>query len=107
VVDLTDPGGEIAVLAKPLRQGHDFREFFAKRFTIVIADKPGLPGIESSQHGGPAGSATRQLAISAVEADAVRRESIHVRRAGHRVAIASQPGVEVVGEEQDDIGLLL
>ena len=51
------------------------------------------------------GIAERKVAVGAVEKDAPRGEPIKVRRLRHRIAVAADAAVEVVDDDEEDVGL--
>lgn len=52
------------------------------------------------------GGADGLVAIGQVEAQAARREAVDGRRDGEFVAVAAKRGLEVIDEEEKDVGLV-
>ena len=99
---LADPGSEVAVIPEVLGQ-HDGIAYRVARRQEVVKDL-GRLGPQAAQEGRPRGVADRVLGVGAVEADALRRQTVEVRRPCGRVgAVAAERDVQVVGDDEQDV----
>jgi hypothetical protein len=103
VVKFADAAGEVALLAESLGEAQLIGDGFTEDLRIVV--DAGAVGVKAGEHRIATGAAERVGAVGAVEADAAGGELVDVRRAREGIAVGAEHGVEVVGDEEEDVFL--
>src|SRR5256885_2246608 len=70
---------------------------------VCAASVPSAASTQTGEEARPARVTERELAIGPVEADALGREPVDVRRLGRGVAVAAELVVEIVGDDEQDV----
>ncbi len=102
--DLADLGTGVAVLLEMLRQG---RVAFRRHEPGLVVEHAGGRGHEAAEDRTARGIAQGKVAVSAVEANAARREPIQVRGLRHWIVIATDAAVEVIYDHEEHVGARL
>lgn len=103
MVDLADPAGMVAVVAEELRHCHHIGEVLAQ--VAAVAEHAIGIGIEPRHQRGAGRSANRVLAVHILKTDTPFGEFIEPGCFALRMTEATQGGVQVVGHQQEHIGL--
>ena len=89
------------MLDKVLRQSNDFWIQFTKVGRVL--DYTDLVGSGARHQTGPGGTADGLLAVGSVEAHALPRQSVEIRRLGKRGTITTKLRPQVVDSDKKDV----
>lgn len=101
VVDLPDARRVIPVVLEELRQRDHVRQDRAEVLGEVINLRRVRPAPRHERR--PAGGTQRELAVRAIEPDPAPRQAIQVRCLDHRMAVATEGVVHVVGGDEEHV----
>jgi hypothetical protein len=95
--------GAIAMLGEVLRHGDRVGKGFAQLVAETV--EAGRAGVRAEHEGEPGRCAHRLIAVGEIKAHASSRELVEVRSLGMPVAVAAESGLQIVDEDQKDVGL--
>jgi hypothetical protein len=101
VINLSETGSEVAVLAEMLGQENDVADVSSWRCLVV--HNSGFGRIQATQKRSPAGVAKRILTVSPSEDNAILCQSVNVRSFRQLVTVAPEPTIQIVNGDEKDI----
>ena len=108
VKDLVQRMRDVAVVFEMLRQRHHIRQAGAEQvlWLIRIEIHAGAVRSQTGEQTEPRRRAERHLAVVRREDCSLRRQPVDVRRLNPRRAVTAEQRLEVVGDDEEDVGLL-
>jgi hypothetical protein len=101
VVELADADGEVAVETERLRQAYRRRNRLPEK--LRVCEDTRAVRIQPGEHGVPAQPSQRELAIRTIEAHTACGKTIDVRCLHERMPVRADVGVQIVGDDEEDV----
>ena len=103
VIGRADADGEVAVETERLWQAYRRRNRLPEK--LRVCEDTRAVRIQPGEHGVPAQPSQRELAIRTIEAHTARGKAIDVRRFHERMPVCADVGVQIVGDDEEDVRL--
>jgi hypothetical protein len=103
VIGRADADGEVAVETERLWQAYRRRNRLPEK--LRVCEDTRAVRIQPGEHGVPAQPSQRELAIRTIEAHTACGKAIDVRRFHERMPVCADVGVQIVGDDEEDVRL--